>query len=119
MLPYKRALKGSSRALRNNLTDAEQKLWRHLRRKQLCGVQFYRQKPIGGFVVDFYCAAAKLVVELDGGQHFEVEHAAKDARRDAELRNMGLRVLRFDDRQALQETSAVLSVIHDQIQSRL
>lgn len=65
MQPYKSTLKLFARNLRNNMTDAEQLLWSKLRRKQILGVQFYRQKPLANYIVDFYCAAANLVIELD------------------------------------------------------
>lgn len=81
MQPYNKTLKEFSRTLRANMTDAEQCLWRRLRNKQLCGVQFYRQKPLLSFIVDFYCPRAKLVIELDGAQHFEAEHRIRDAAR--------------------------------------
>lgn len=68
---YNPKLKDNSRTLRTNMTDAEQVLWYRIRRKQIQNVQFYRQKPLLSFIVDFYCPAAKLIVELDGGQHFE------------------------------------------------
>lgn len=86
-------------------------MWSQLRRKQMHGVQFYRQKPLGEYVVDFYAPAIGLVVEVDGGQHFE--HATKlaDARRTDALRLMGLHVLRFDNRQVLLETESVLEEI--------
>lgn len=64
MKEYKKSLKKFSRELRNNLTDAEQLLWFRLRRKQILNLQFYRQKPIAGYIVDFYCAAVNLVIEL-------------------------------------------------------
>lgn len=111
MLPYSRQLKENSRELRIHMTDAEQKLWYRLRRKQINGWQFYRQKPMGSYIVDFYCPAARLVVELDGSQHFEPEHQAADQKRDAYLVGLGLRVLRFDNRQVLLEMDAVLGVI--------
>jgi len=111
MLGYAPRLKANARALRGNLTEAEQKLWFYLRRKQINGWQFYRQKPVGPYIVDFYCPAARLVVELDGGQHFEPEHQAADRKRDAYLAGLGLRVLRFDNRQALQETEVVVAMI--------
>ncbi len=111
MLPYERRLKQNSRALRSNMTEAEQKLWYHLRRKQINGWQFYRQKPLGPYIVDFYCPAASLVVELDGSQHFEAEHAQADQVRDQYFNGLGLRVLRFDNRQVLLETDAVVEVI--------
>jgi very-short-patch-repair endonuclease len=81
-------------------------------------VQFYRQKPIGRYIVDFYAPAAGLVVELDGGQHFDAAGMAADAMRDAYLRKMGLRVLRFDDGQMLRETDAVVEVIWQEIVKR-
>ncbi|CAH1385164.1 endonuclease domain-containing protein [Candidatus Nitrotoga sp. M5] len=111
MLPYTRQLKQNSRELRSNMTDAEQKFWYRLRRKQINGWQFYRQKIIGSFIVDFYCPAARLMVELDGSQHFEPQHQATDQKRDAYLESLGLRVLRFDNRQVLLEMDAVLGVI--------
>lgn len=108
---YNPKLKEHSRSLRTNMTDAEQVLWQRIRRKQIQGVQFYRQKPLFTFVVDFYCPVAKLVIELDGSQHLEEEHQAKDQDRDAALTGLGLRVLRFDNRHILLETDAVLEVI--------
>lgn len=116
---YNPKLKENSRTLRSNMTDAEQMLWYHLRRKQIQNVQFYRQKPLLSFIVDFYCPAAKLVIELDGSQHFEAEHQAKDQDRDAALEGLGLRVLRFDNRQVLLETNAVLAVIDDIVRGRV
>jgi very-short-patch-repair endonuclease len=110
MLPYNRNLKQNARRLRSNMTDAEIKLWQRLRRKQL-GVQFYRQKPIANFIVDFYCASAKLVIEIDGGQHFEAAGLNHDQARDQALRALGLRVLRFDNHQVLRETDAVLQTL--------
>lgn len=111
ILPYDKRLKSNARVLRGNKTDAEQKLWNRLRRKQINGWQFYRQKPLGTYIVDFYCAAANLVVELDGSQHFKPEHQLKDQQRDAYLAALGLRVLRFDNRQVLLETDAVVEYI--------
>ncbi len=101
------------------MTDAEQCLWQKIRNKQIGGVQFYRQKTLLSFIVDFYSPKAKLVVELDGRQHFEPEHQDKDKERDAQLTLSGLKVLRFDDRQVLTETEAVLKVIYDEVVARL
>jgi very-short-patch-repair endonuclease len=78
MLKYTPKLKASARQLRRNLTDSERTLWWKLRGKQLAGVQFYRQKPIGDYIVDFYAPKAKLVIEIDGSQHFESQQAEKD-----------------------------------------
>ena len=119
MEPYRKILKEPARSLRTNLTDAEQMLWHHIRRKQIQGVQFYRQKPLLAFIVDFYCPSAKLVIELDGSQHFKKEHQIKDQVRDAALAGLGLHVLRFDNRQVLLETDAVLAVINETVKERV
>ena len=119
MLPYKGHLKHNARRLRNNITDSERVLWSRLRGKQLLGVQFYRQEPIGNYIVDFFAPKTKLVVEVDGSQHMEAVHAGKDKRRDGYLAGLGLRVLRFDGRQVLQETDAVVEVIFRTMAERL
>lgn len=115
MLPYNRNLKPFSRQLRSNMTEAEQKLWARLRRKQVCGLQFYRQKPLAGYIVDFYCAAAQLVIELDGSQHLEPQAMEYDRQRTLALEKLGLRVLRFDNRQVLLEMEAVMAVVWNAI----
>ncbi|MNR12151.1 hypothetical protein D3C85_1284910 [compost metagenome] len=115
MLPYNRRLKPLSRQLRNDMTDAERRLWACLRRKQLGGLQFYRQKPLAGYIVDFYCAAARLVIELDGSQHHAPEAIEYDRQRTRELEALGLRVIRFDNRQVLRELPGVLEVIGDAV----
>jgi len=109
--PYNNKLKPHARALRSNMTDAEQCLRQRIRNRKIGGVQFYRQKTLLSYIVDFYSPVAKLVIELDGGQHFEPDHLAKDKKRDEQLARTGLKVLRFDDRQVLTETEAVLKVI--------
>lgn len=112
MQPYNKNLKQASRDLRNNMTDAEQLLWRKLRRKQILGLQFYRQKPILNFIVDFYCSAAKLVIECDGGQHYTEDGRLADQIRDQVLSELGLVVLRFSNRQILTETDAMVEQIY-------
>jgi len=74
----------------NDLTDAEQRLWARLRRKQILGVQFYRQKPIGNYIADFYAPAAQLVVEVDGSQHFESLQAETRQAPNCVLESAGL-----------------------------
>lgn len=111
MLAYETRLKPIARRLRSNMSDAESVLWHRLRRKQLHGVQAYRQKPLGRWIVDFYLPAARLVVEVDGGQHFSEQGIAKDAARTHALNRMGLRVMRFDNLQVLKETDAVVEAI--------
>jgi len=112
MLKYNANLKSRARQLRQNLTDSESALWTRLRGKQLAGVQFYRQKPIGDYIVDFYAPKAKLVIEIDGSQHLEAHHAEKDGERDEYLCRLGLKVLRFNSREVLKETEAVVEVIY-------
>lgn len=119
MQPYNKSLKLPSRDLRSNMTDAEQWLWQRLRRKQILGLQFYRQKPILNFIVDFYCSAAKLVIECGGGQHYTEEGRLADQIRDQALSELGLVVLRFSNRQILTETDAVVEQIYSVVKQRL
>ena len=107
MLSYNKTLKEYSRRLRKEMTDAERSLWSKIRGKQLKGYQFYRQKPIGNFIVDFYCPNANLVLELDGGQHYTEEGITKDRCRDNFMRSIGLRVLRFSDREVFENIEGV------------
>ena len=118
-LPYIKDHKERSRILRNNMTPAERALWQRIRRKQIHGVQFYRQKPIGPYVVDFYCAKAQLVVEVDGGQHWEPGHAAQDRQRDAEMAQLGLAVLRYSNREIMSQLDLVVEHIHSVVGERL
>ena len=119
MQPYNKNLKQPSRDLRNSMTDAEQLLWQRLRRKQILGLQFYRQKPILNFIVDFYCPSVSLVIECDGGQHFTVEGLEADRVRDEALAQLGLKVLRFDNGQVLAEIDAVVEQIYCVARQRL
>jgi len=119
MKPFRQALKKPARQLRSDLTDTEQALWKRVRRKQIQDVQFYRQKPLLNFIVDFYCAKAGLVIELDGGQHFEPEYIKKDGERDRAIEELGLYILRFDNRQVLMEIDSVLAVIDRVVEERL
>lgn len=112
MKPYNKNLKQASRDLRNNLTDAEKLLWSKLRGKQILGLQFYRQKPILNYIVDFYCPAANLVIECDGGQHFTIEGLESDRTRDEALAQLGLKVLRFDNGQIMTKLDDVVEVIY-------
>lgn len=100
-----------ARRLRVSQTDAEQKLWRHLRNRQLQGWKFRRQHEIDRYIADFVCPDAGLVVELDGGQHDE--QVAYDETRTRKLQDMGYRVLRFWDNDVLTNIEGVLQVILD------
>ncbi len=90
------------------MTDAENMLWSKLRRKQLEGHQFYRQKIIGKYIVDFYCPKANLAIELDGGQHYSEIGKTKDRTRDDVLCGMGIKVLRFSDREVFENIDGVM-----------
>src|SRR3989338_7277223 len=99
----------NAKLLRRNLTDAEQKLWYHLRAHRFMGRKFKRQKPMGRYVVDFVCLEEKLIIELDGGQHAEsVEY---DHVRDSWLRSEGYTVLRFWNNELMNEMNGVLEQI--------
>jgi very-short-patch-repair endonuclease len=119
MEKYNPRLKPKARILRSNQTEAEQKLWSQVRRKQLLNVQFYRQKPLGEYIVDFYAPAAKLVIELDGSQHLEPEHQAYDQKRTEFLQQYGLTVLRFSNLDVLQHIHSIMPVIFEALQTRL
>ncbi|WP_426271118.1 endonuclease domain-containing protein [Dyella kyungheensis] len=97
-----------AKALRKNMTDAEQLLWRHLRAHRLGDQKFRRQQPIGLYIVDFVHFGARLVIEADGGQHND---SLDDAVRDAWLRNQGFTVLRFWNSDILQNIEEVLEAI--------
>lgn len=100
-----------ARALRQSLPDAERALWQALRNRQLAGTKFRRQHPVGRYFADSACVEAALIVELDGGQHFEPAAMRADAERTAALQSFGFRVLRYANRRALVECDAVLQDI--------
>ncbi|WP_418321332.1 endonuclease domain-containing protein [Piscinibacter sakaiensis] len=100
-----------ARALRSHSTDAERILWFHLRDRRLGGFKFRRQHPVGPFFADFVCIEGRLVVELDGGQHFESGAAEADRQRTSLINQLGFAVVRFTDREALKQTQAVLAAI--------
>jgi very-short-patch-repair endonuclease len=111
MIPYNRSLKYVARTLRKNMTDSERLLWSRIRRKQLEGVQFYRQKTVRNYIVDFYCPSKMIIIEVDGSQHFESKMREKDAIRDAELSRLGFQVLRYSNIDVLKNTAGVLADI--------
>ena len=90
---HNKKLVSLAKQLRKEMTKEERHLWYDFLREY--PVRFYRQKIIGDYIVDFYCAKAKLVIELDGSQHYETENIAKDSERTAFLENYGLKVMRF------------------------
>jgi very-short-patch-repair endonuclease len=100
-----------ARQLRSNQTDAEKKLWRSLRLLKSRGFHFRRQVPIEGLIVDFACYSARLVIEVDGGQHNEGKGQQVDKQRDALLRQNNFRVLRFWNHDVLRNTEGVMETI--------
>jgi very-short-patch-repair endonuclease len=100
-----------ARALRRDSTKAEQIIWRAVRAHRLNNVGFRRQTPIGPYIVDFVSHSAKLIIELDGGQHFDDVHEGRDARRDRFLRSKGFRVLRFSNYDVMTNLEGVWTVI--------
>ncbi len=106
-----------ARALRGALTDAEQRLWYHLRNRRLGGHKFRRQVPFGPYVADFVCMAARLIVEVDGGQH--AQRAVEDARRTRYLEDQGYRVVRFWNNEVLGNLEGVLQRLSVVIAERL
>jgi very-short-patch-repair endonuclease len=119
MLRYKQHLKNKARHLRKNMTNSERVLWSRLRGKQVFGIQVYRQRPIGEYIVDFFIPKAKLVIEVDGSQHLASENVARDQRRDAYMNSVGLQILRFNSNDVMKETDAVLEVIARVVRERL
>lgn len=99
----------NAKTLRSHQTDAEQRLWYHLRAHRFQGLKFKRQKPIGRYIVDFICLERKLIIEIDGGQHSE--QMEYDQHRDMWLREQGYTVLRFWNNEVMQQLEGVLEQI--------
>jgi len=104
-----------ARTMRKHPTDAEARLWYFLRNRQLGGVKFRRQHPVGRYILDFYCHERRLGIELDGGQHAEARRAKYDVRREDELAEEGINVIRIWNIDALQNTEGVLQHIWDSL----
>ena len=101
-----------ARQMRNAPTDAEHRLWQHLRASQLDGAKFTRQHPIGNFIADFACRSLRLAIELDGGQHAD---SPTDANRTRIIEAHGYRVIRFWNNEVLGNMDGVLTVIAEEI----
>jgi very-short-patch-repair endonuclease len=100
-----------ARYLRKKATDAEKRLWSHLKNRQLAGLKFRRQHPIEDRIVDFFCAEAKLAIELDGSGHTGYLAKTSDLDRELELYEKGIRVLRFHNRDVLKNLDSILNAI--------
>ena len=105
-----------SRQLRKNLTDAEQFVWTKLRSRRLGGYKFRRQMPIGPYIVDFVCLEARLILELDGGQH--TEQKDYDTARTQWFQSQGFEVLRFWNHEVLEDWESVEEVIYGRLEQR-
>jgi very-short-patch-repair endonuclease len=117
MEQYSLSLIPTARMLRKNMTDPERKLWSLLRGQQL-GVKFRRKVPLNKYIVDFYSVKAKLVVGLDGSQHYTNLGISKDKERDIFFNRNGQKVLRFSNNDILENEDGVLQTIFDQVQVR-
>ncbi|MCK9419570.1 MAG: endonuclease domain-containing protein [Nitrospirae bacterium] len=107
----KRPAIDKSRLLRKNQTDAERKLWSLLRNRQVADAKFRRQFPVSGYILDFYSPKYKLCIEADGGQHYEETGLKRDAMRTQMLAKAGIKVIRFSDRDILNNIEGVGEVI--------
>ena len=111
-------LRSNARTLRKNSTDVERILWSDLRDHRLNGASFRRQVPIQNYIADFICHAAKLVIELDGGQHFSDQGERADAARSAVIEAQGFKVLRFSNLDVMENRTGVLETIAAAIAER-
>lgn len=112
---YNYGLKGLARDLRRNSTPAEKRLWYLLK---ALSQPFRRQRPIGSYIVDFYCTSAKLVIEVDGESHFTPGGLEQEAARTAYLEGLGLQVLRFTNHEVLANAEGVFAVVEQTLASR-
>ena len=116
-LHYRKGSIGKARRLRRERTEAERKLWSHLRAKKL-GVHFRKQAPFGPYILDFLCIKARLVVAVDGSQHYTEEGMRRDAKRDTYLRAHGLTVLQFSTYDTIRDVAGVVQEIWEKVRER-
>jgi very-short-patch-repair endonuclease len=116
---HTRAKTARARTLRKDATPAETKLWSHLRNGNMHGVSFRRQHPVGSYVLDFFCSAAMLAIELDGGQHSDAPNAERDAFRDTWFAQKGIKTIRFWNHQVLTDIDNVLDHIWFAVDERV
>ena len=114
---YNPSSKKLARALRRNMTESERKLWYQFLRTY--PVKWYRQRPIDKYIVDFYCSKAKLIVELDGSQHYQSDGIESDRIRTDRLREYGLEVLRFSNLDIQRNFYAVCTLIDKAVKERV
>jgi len=116
IIPYNPDLKSLAKDLRRNMTLSEVLLWNELRKKQMLGYDFDRQKPINNFIVDFYCKELSLAIEIDGDTH--IYRYDYDDERQKTLEKLGVHFLRFEDIEVKRNMNNVLRVIEDWIQKK-
>ena len=109
----KKELEARRKDLRKTLTSAEATLWTLLKGKQLEGRKFRRQHSVGYYILDFYCPAEKLAVELDGERHFTEEGILRDKKRTEYLNSIGIKVIRFENEEIFQSPEGVLKEIRN------
>ncbi len=114
----KRSNIGLCRNLRKNQTDAEKRLWAILRDSKLSGVKFRRQFSIDRYILDFYSPEYRLGIEADGGQHYEDKGRKRDEWRTRELSQLGVRILRFSDREILNNIEGIYEIIQKTIEEK-
>lgn len=112
-----RDLLESARSLRREMTQQERKLWYLFLRKY--PEKIYKQRIIGSYIVDFYCASAKLIIEIDGAQHYDADGQRKDAERTAYLESLGLRVVRYSNADINERFEQVCQSIQHHLQARI
>jgi very-short-patch-repair endonuclease len=117
-LPIRKYLKCKRKNLRNNGTSAEAVLWIHLKCKKLLGRKFRRQHSINNFIVDFYCPEEKLIVEVDGEGHYNVGGQVADSYRDEDLSLLGMKTMRFENREIFDSIENVLEEISSHYKTR-
>jgi len=118
-LPYNKKLTERAKELRKNMTPAEKKIWHEvLRNRQFENLRWLRQRPIDNFIVDFYCAKLKLVLEIDGDSHFTEDNKIYDEERTKILEQYGLTVIRFTNKEVMQNMSGVYQTLLQQIEEK-
>ncbi len=119
IIPYNPRLKELARQLRNNATKAEILLWQSLSRKQCLGYDFHRQKPLGEYIVDFFCHELMLVIEVDGVSHNQEKVMERDRQKEKFLESIGISVIRFQDSDIYPDNRDAMAEIERYIHNRV
>ena len=101
--------------LRSNMTIAEAGLWRILKGKKIQGLKFRRQHSIGNYIIDFYCPSQKIAIELDGEIHNDITKRTSDYKRDLYLKDLGITVLRFENKMVFQQPEMIVACIENEL----